>query len=219
KLAFGRPLYGEDGWGVVDGGKKWTARAGVQTVFDLQADPSEQHDLAETMDLSAWPDALSAALGRPVQRVWRVRIRAGVVPSELTLTVSHPEGLVRAWSAYDPRGRAGGLQPEVVDGRVVLTIPPNGEAPLAIYIQPAGDPLLPDGLAATLVGRGVMVGGTVESGPVTPTNRTAPFLQVGNTRSSLLLDLAVVPEPDGVEVAGYHPDLRQQLEELGYLGE
>lgn len=219
KLAFGRPLYGDDGWGVIDAGKKWTSRAGVQTVYDLAADPGEEHDLAGELDLSTWPDALSAALGRPVRRVWRVRISADVVPSELTLTVSHPDGLARAWSAYDPRGRAGGLQPEVKNGRVALTIPPNADAPLAIYVEPAGDPLLPDGLAATLVGRGVMVGGTVDGGPVTPANRSAPFLQVGDTRSSLLLDLVVVPEPDGVEVAGYHPDLRQQLEELGYLGE
>ena len=27
------------------------------------------------------------------------------------------------------------------------------------------------------------------------------------------------PEPSGVEVSGFHPDLEHQLEQLGYLGD
>ncbi len=217
KLAFGRPLYGVDGWGVVDHERKWWSRAGVQEAYDLTADPGEKDDLAAKADLEPWPDALSAALGRPVSRVWRVSLRAQTWPFPLELTISHPQGITRAWSGYDPRGRAAGTHPEVVDGRVTMHVRADAEAPDTLYLLPAGDPLDPTGLALTLVGRQVMVGGTAAEGRIEPAERSRPFLAAGDPRFGASVVLDVVPEPAGVEVGGFHPELEQQLQELGYL--
>ncbi len=219
-LGFGRPLYGEDGWGVIAGDQKWTARDGRQTLFDLATDPGEQHDLAATADLSPYPKALSAALGRPVQVVWRISLGGEPWPSALTLTASHPDGLAQVWSGYDPRGRTAGAVAEVVDGRVQLTIPPDGELPNALYVVPAGDVTRPGGLVVTLVGHKVQVAGAAPVDlVVAPGAVGAPFLVTRDARYQLAVDLTVVPEPSGTEVSGYHPELEDQLRELGYLGE
>ena len=77
--------------------------------------------------------------------------------------------------------------------------------------------LLPAGLAVTLVGRAVMVGGSCDRGPLEDSPATPPFLTAGDARFRITVDLAWVPEPGGVEVSGFHPEMAEQLKELGYL--
>lgn len=214
---FGRPLYGPDGWGVIDGERKWTARDGRQTVFDLGSDPAEQADLAASTPLDPFVGALGEALGRPVHPVWRVVLHGDPWTSALTLTASHPDGLAAAWLAYDPRGRAA-ASPELADGRAVLTVPAGADLPAALYLQPAGDPTRAGGLAITLAGRQVAVAAAAPTDlVVTPTARAVPFLGGRDARYAFNVDLALVPEPSGTEVGGYHADVEAQLRELGYL--
>lgn len=219
-LAFGRPLYGDDGWGVIDRDRKWTSRAGVQTVHDLAADPAEQTDLAAGTDPAPFHAALSAALGRPVHLVWRVALTGDPWPHPLTLTASHPDGIAEAWLAYDPRGRAAGATVAVADGRASVTLPAEGELPSAVYLRPAGDPTRPGGLAVTLVGRQVQVASGVPIDATVALEAVAkPFLGARDARYHLTVDLTVVPAPSGAEVGGFHADLEAQLRDLGYLGE
>ncbi len=219
-LAFGRPLYGEDGWGVVAGERKWTARDGRQTVYDLRADPQERQDLAGSTELPPYHAALSAALGRPVHLVWRVSLEGDPWPFALTLTASHPEGIARVWPAYDPRGRLADTDAAVVEGRASTTVPADGELPSALYVLPVGDATRPGGLAVTLVGRQVQVAGAVPLGTEVAAGAVGtPFLTAKDARYHLSVGLAVVPAPSGTEVAGFHPDLESQLRDLGYLGE
>lgn len=221
-LAFGRPLYGPDGWGVVarDGTSpvKWWDREGVQQLYALGGDPRERIDLARgAPNILRWPAALSAALGRPVKNVWRVELKVpDDWPADVDLTVSHPSGIARVWPGYDPRGRAA-TSPEVVDGRVSLHLEAHARALRTLYIEPLGDPSEPNGLVATLVGRGVQIAGVAEMPRIGVSHDPPPILILGDGRFKLTVELAWVPEPSGTEVTGFHPDMEAQLRELGYL--
>jgi arylsulfatase A-like enzyme len=219
-LAFGRPLYGTDGWGIVSSGHKWWDRGGEQALFELLTDPGELDDLApgkSAEELARWPAALETALERKVEHVWRLDLTAVEWEHDLELTISHPGGFSRAWLGYDPRGR--GSEPVVTDGRVSLHIEEKTAAPPTLYMVPTGDPYEPKGLAVTLVGRGVMVGGTCTRSRLSESHDPQTILATGNERFHLLVDLAWVPEPSGTSVSGFHPDLEAQLRQLGYLGE
>jgi arylsulfatase A-like enzyme len=218
--AFGRPLYGADGWGVVSEGHKWWDRGGEQSLFQLAADPGERSDLAPQLsaeDLARWPSALERSLERKVEHVWRLDLTAVPWEHDLELTVSHPAGISRAWLGYDPRGR--GVEPVITDGRVSLHLEEREEPPPTLYMVPTGDPYEPKGLAVTLVGRGVMVGGTCTRSRLSASHDPQTILATGNERFHFLVDLAWVPEPSGTTVSGFHPDLEEQLRQLGYLGE
>jgi arylsulfatase A-like enzyme len=218
--AFGRPLYGPDGWGVVTGDHKWTSRDGHQTLYDLRADPLEQVDVAGPADLRPYPTALGAGLDREVHAVWRVSLTGEPWSFPLTLTVSHPDGVAAAWTAYDPRGRTSSMRPEVEASRATLSIPAEAELPTAIYVLPAGDATRPSGLGVTLLGREVQAAARVPDGvSVAPAARSKVFLSGRDARYAFTVDLVLVPEPSGTEVAGFHADVEQQLRDLGYLGD
>ncbi len=216
--AFGRPLYGDDGWGVVQAGRKWWDRDGAQQLYHLEADPDEALDLAPgEASLERYAGHMADALGREVQRAWRFELRAvDDWPFDVELNVSHPQGLKQVWKGYDPRGR-NHVEPELVDGRVRLRVAAGRSVPEVLYVIPDGDALDPRGLAVTWTGRQVAIGGIVEQGPFEPTARRTEILRVADARFAAVVDLAWVPEPGGVEVSGFHPDLEQQLRDLGYV--
>ena len=214
--AFGRPLYGPSGWGVIDGTQKWWARNGAQTLYDLAQDTAEATDIAATKDLGRFPDRLQAALGQPVKRAWRFSLRS-LHPSDIRFVISHPGGIDEAWLDLDPRGRPSALAPNVVEGRVEMTLP-KLEQTLILYVIPHEDPLRPQGLALTAVGRDLAILDRIEA----PTNlnessHSEVFFRVGDPRFSAKVDLSWVPIPVGNQVVGYHPDVQQSLRELGYL--
>ena len=214
---FGRPLYGDDGWGVIHRDHKWWARSGEQRLYDRSADPTEGTDLAATADLAPYPGALARALDRPVTLVWRVTLRSMKWPEDVTVTLSHPDGIAAAWLGYEPRGRSR-RPPERVGGRVQLEVPGGDDPPPILYLKPAGDPHLPDGLAITFVGRGLKSGAVVEDrGRIEATAERNVLLYAGDPRFSAAIDVAWVPDDAGTAVAGFHPDVEAQLRDLGYV--
>jgi hypothetical protein len=223
--AFGRPLYGDDGWGVLDGGKKWWDRSGVERLYSLGADPLERFDLAPgEPDLPGWARKLGATLGRDVAPVWRIELpQVPWTASDLLLAVSKPAtdtdpgGIAQAWLAYSPRG-ALSERPVVEDGRAQLTIPMGQAPPEAVYVRPQGDALQPDGLVVSLMGKGVHLFGIAASGPIVPAADPPPILEAGDPRFGLKVELQWVPLPSGVEVTGFDPQMADQLRELGYVG-
>jgi arylsulfatase A-like enzyme len=219
-VAFGRPLYGGDGWGVLADDYKWWDRAGEQALFDLRGDPGEARDLSRRAPaLDRWPDRLSAALGREVRRVWRLDLRLDTSPVDLEITVSHPDGFAQAWLGFDPRGRSSGIEPRVREDHVVVRVPVGSDAPQSVYLVPNGDPLDPAGFAATLMGGKVRVGGRSERGRLSTGPEPQQILAVGDEKFGLTVNLTWTPEPAGVAVPGFHPEMEAQLRELGYLDE
>lgn len=216
-LAFGRPLYGPDGWGVVADDHKWWDRGGVQALFDLGRDPGERLDLApRAPDLDAWPAHLSAALGRPVRLAWRVEVRAEHLPFALELGISHPDGLADAWLEPDPRGQRVAA-PELLPDGVRAHLPAGLTSRPVLYVVPTGDALAPEGLAVSLVGQTLNLARRVGPGRLAPSYDPETVLAIGDARVGVTVELAWVPEPSGDATPGYHPEMEDQLRELGYL--
>lgn len=215
--AFGRPLYGPDGWGVVHGGRKWFERAGRQSVFDLRADPAEASDLAETEDLSPWLGRLGEALGREATLAWRLDLSGRTPARERRIEVWHPAGIRAAWVGYDPRGRHRRTRVEVEDGAVTIVQPEGVPYPPSVYVVPDGDPRDVVGLEITVSGVGpdgvaTATRAPVDDGPV------SPLLLALRSRDLLVrVGLARVPWPAGEAVEGFAEEVEDQLRELGYL--
>jgi arylsulfatase A-like enzyme len=217
-LSFGRPLYGEDGWGVVSGGRKWWDRAGEQVVYDLAQDRGEHTDLARSDPaLTEYPGRLAAALGREVRVAWRIDIDAP--PDwhyDLGLYASHPGGLAEAWVGFDPRGRIADIPPVVREGRVQLEVPAEHEFPRTLWVVPVGDPYDIQGLVVSLTGRGVALLGAA-TGQRPPSYDPAPILTTAGSQFRMTVRLGYVPTPSGGEVTGYSPEMEAELRALGYL--
>jgi arylsulfatase A-like enzyme len=213
--AFGRPLYGPDGWGVVADDMKWYRRASREHLFDLGEDPMEMTDRRADADLTAYPQKLSEALGREVVQAWRVKLKAKTLESDVTWRIQHPDGLEKAWSSYDPRGRAAASTPVVERGGVTVHRAAGGEAPAAVYVLPPVDNVLDcTGLTLDIEGGGA---------PLKPVTCDAArpsgdrMLVLGNGSWGATVDVVWVPVPEGVAVSGFDARLAEQLKELGYV--
>ncbi|MEZ4235579.1 MAG: sulfatase-like hydrolase/transferase [Myxococcota bacterium] len=217
-LAFGRPLYDGDGWGVYADGRKWWDRDGTQALYDLGADPGEQRDLSrKARALSRWPARLGDALDRDVLRVWRLDLRAENVPYDIDLVVTQPEGIARAWLGCDPRGRAADLDPRVEGGRLVLHVPADVDPPQSVYLVPEGDPLDPRGLTVSYAAGPVRLAARADGDLVHDGPDPGTILSAGDENFGFDVRPTWTPEPVGVAVPGFHPEMEAQLRELGYL--
>jgi arylsulfatase A-like enzyme len=101
-LPLGHLMFHRERWGVVVGGQKYVVEtsSGAEQLFDLRADPGEQHDLAPTLD-PARRAALVAALGAAVDAAagpgWRFTLKGAQTP--FTLRFDAP---VEAAAVIDP---------------------------------------------------------------------------------------------------------------------
>ena len=130
--AFGRPLYGPDGWGVLQDGTKWSHRD-RQVAFNLAKDPAETSPTTTNADDMA--KAMSKALGREVVRAWRVRLGRNV-PRGSTLVATHPDGFTHAVCRYDPRGYHDKVTFTVEGQTAKITAPDRRALPDAMYLLP-----------------------------------------------------------------------------------
>lgn len=216
--AFGRPLYEQDGWAVLNDGHKWIHRGGEPRLFDLGQDPGEEHNVANQQPVDGYPEAMGRAMGQDTLLVWRLKPKTRLATQGATLTLHHPEGFSDAWASYDPRGRAKDTQLVVnTDGSVTLRNPRGSEMPSSVYLLPKGNPKTPTGLTLKMVApQQPDVEGTCELGPIEPGPNRTVLLDIGDKGWSSLIDVTWVPRPAGVAVSAFHEDLEQQLIELGY---
>ena len=213
--AFGRPLYGPDGWGVVAEDMKWYRRATQEHLFDLGEDPSERMDRSKDSDMTAYPQKLSEALGRDVVQAWRVKLNAKASSSDVTWRIQHTDGFAKAWSSYDPRGRAAASAPVVERGEVTVHRASGSEAPDAVYVLPPSDEVLDcTGLTIALEGAAAPLKPASCNGVRQSASR---MLVLGNGSWGATVDAVWVPLPQGVAVSGFDARLAEQLKELGYV--
>lgn len=114
-LAFGRPLYGEERWGVLteqDGDwTKWMTHDGNQEAYDVLADPGETKNTLAGHPPSAgapYHQALGEALHTEAGFAYRLlatHTRAKL-DQDLIVDVFVPGGIKKTWVQHDPVGRS-----------------------------------------------------------------------------------------------------------------
>ena len=217
--AFGRALYGGPGWAVLDRGLKWLARDGAEAVWDLAADPGETRDIGATTDRTGFPAAGAEALGRAFPAVWRISLSARPQATPVTLTLTHPDGLVTGWKAHDPRGYFDATTVTAGGGAVTITVPRGERAPPVLFVQPAGSAANTRGLTLTIDG-GVAAGTLAVETDTPPAPDGARQLVLGPVGPwRVAIDHAYAALPGGVAVRGYAPSAAAALEALGYLSD
>ncbi|MEZ4239251.1 MAG: sulfatase [Myxococcota bacterium] len=106
-IAFGRPLYGMERWGVLRGHDKWMTSEGREAWYDLSKDPKELSNLLikDPWDSGArFRDDLSNALGREVVVGYRLTPTQFKSAADWGTWVlcSVPGGFAETWAGDDP---------------------------------------------------------------------------------------------------------------------
>ena len=221
---FGRPLYGDEQWGVLEGDLKYSTSAGKEELYDLGADPGEQEDLARRSEdgvLAGRRVAMGSSLDRGVDLGFRLRPErgSGSKPLEVTLTV--PGGVKAAWVGADPTEKSAATVS--VDGATVTATWAGGmPGTREVFVAPSVS------VAEALVGltlearRGKECSSDrwdpQDEAPVT-NGRTQRLLNTKGSGTRVSLSYGVAPEPpaDGRELGGFDPESVEALRALGYV--
>ncbi|MEE2663665.1 MAG: sulfatase [Myxococcota bacterium] len=222
-IAFGRPLYDGEGWGIVRRGEKYVARHGFERRSRVaesagQGEAAVRRRAVSPGIVEPLRDALGPALGREVVTAWRLVVgETSQWPREdLIVELEVAGGIERAWWAPDPTRRSSvALDIEHASGRIVASWRAGYRGQRELFVQPlAGiDPASPPTVRIRRGGASRSVGSIADP-------ERGIFLQgAAGADRSLSLTLAVVPapEPGATELMADDPVLREQLRALGYL--
>jgi arylsulfatase A-like enzyme len=221
---FGRPLYGDEQWGVLEGELKYATKAGKEHIFDLGADPGEQDDLVRG-DGAGMLDARRTALGLSLDRRSELGFRlrperdSGKKPLEVTLDV--PGGVAAAWVGSDPTEKSAAAV--CIEGSTVRAAWEGGHSGTReVFVVPSlpAHEVVPGlVLEASRGDKRATETWDAETTPPRADGRSRRLLRTKVTNARVVLSYAVAPEPpsDGRELGGYDGETSAALEALGYL--
>ena len=214
--SVGRPLYGQERWGVFVGDTKWTSFDGIEEVFDLATDPKEQADLRGTVPLDPLRAALGEGLGTVSPVLWRLEMGKLVrTPNDVVLTIAHPDGFAEAWLGQDPL-KSSDATLELENGVVKVTYHSKRGCP-EIYLVPKAGVAQVAGLTLTEGGQTL-----VAPQPDPLPEATGQAEQLWNTRidgrpARLFYAVAPLPLSSWSTLDGTNDEVNEALRALGYM--
>jgi arylsulfatase A-like enzyme len=220
--SFGRPLYGQERWGVLVDDQKWTTYQGRQVLVDLEQDPLEHKNLAKGQDLGAYTNAMAQVLETSAPLSWRINLEKASSSSkgERVLRISHPKGIETAWLGQDPlKGSLMAMTGPDEDGAYELVIMPGKRGGREIYVVPKGEPTDIEGLSLTWVipdgdpQEPQLAEGTLEG----PDTLGRPFSTGSVGGRSYSITWGFAPVPTGKQIDGTNDELTEALEAMGYV--
>lgn len=226
-LGFGRPLYGDRAWGVVDQGLKYTSSQGAEHIHDMAVDPGETaaRDQGGKRDAAPLLQAMARGLERPVVTALRVLPSKSTSADELVVTVRDPGGIADAWAAEDPLSQAEVTVTRPSPEVAVLTWAGGARGTREAYILPARplDQALPE-LELEVRHQSEpqpLARVRPESWPPAYTGVPALLFRGRATGRTVSVDYARVPVPDvdAAALVGVNAELHQDLKALGYIDE
>jgi arylsulfatase A-like enzyme len=232
EIPTGHLRYGKERWGVVVHGHKYILHtaSGEEELYDLEADPTEAHDLAVKTPLAVYRAALARSHGMKVGRGWRVRVSLPASAPKLRFELPLPAKEVG-----------------VIDPEATTETPANeewGERPKRTLADVGSVVLAPDGRSfeytpGTRPDNGllyVLYDADVDPSTVAILRDGAPLVTFGargnlswkSGQDSIVIEpgTVVVPPLDeatrirlahGEQHAAPDDAMREQLEDLGYL--
>lgn len=220
--AFGRPLYGQERWGVLAEDQKWTTTKGRQVLMDLASDPEENKDLAKGQDLSAYPLLMAQALESTAPLSWRIDLgkASGSKSEERVLRIRHPQGIEAAWLGQDPLKRSlMAMTGPDEEGAYEVVILPAKRGGRELYIVPKGDPMDIEGLSLTWIvpdepaQEPQTISGTIPA----PDTLGRPFATGSIGGRSYAITWGFAPVPTGKQIDGTNDELTEALHAMGYV--
>lgn len=212
-LGFGRPLYGHRAWGVIEGGLKYTARAGEEHVYDLRGDPAETVDLRADTDLSSLRTALAAGVGSPVRVGFRLTASGPVRAPGVVVTV--PGGIAEAWVGDDPTEKSRATVERVGADAVRIVFEGLGVVQREVFLVPTRPP---EEVVSEVSLKGARTPPVQMS--ARPMGAEGPPLGKLTLQGRVVtLTWAVTPLPGAVHTSGYDPEMEATLRALGYVDE
>ena len=220
---FGRPLYGQERWGVLDGSLKWTSHQGDEEVYDLASDPLERSDLVSSMDLGERRQAFEQSLGREGGLVWRLSpgSASGGQTEALVIEVSHPDGFKGAWLGLDPLKRASMTLKEQPDGSYWVRFKRGTSGSREVFFLPNGEATdfadltlrVVEGAEERSLGVAPALVGTLSPDGAT---RTLIRGRLGNRSMSVTYATSPMPLSEE-EFEAFDAEVSEALKALGYV--
>ncbi|MFH1463691.1 MAG: sulfatase-like hydrolase/transferase [Pseudomonadota bacterium] len=222
-FGYGRPLYGDEQWGVLERELKYATEGGREELYDLDADPGEQRDLVKAERVDALParrEALGQALGTPAGLLFRLCPDRGGGRADLEVDLTVPGGVRAAWVGADPTEKSAAAVR--VDGELVHVVWAGGHSGVReVFVAPLLEP--------RAVVPGLVL--TARRGESEDTARWDPEEEVPEAdgrvhrllsvsaggRLNLTWGVAPQPPEGGRELGGYDPETASALHALGYL--
>lgn len=220
---FGRPLYGQERWGVLDGSVKWTSHQGDEEVYDLASDPLERNDLSSTTDLADRREAFERSLDREGGLVWRLSpgTASGGQSEALVIEVSHPKGFKGAWLGLDPLKRAAMTLEEQPDGSYRIRFKRGTSGTREVFFLPNADATDFGDLELRVISGGERRTLSVAPalvGSLTPDGITRTFIRGRLGNRSMSVTFATSPMPlSEEEFEAFDAEVSEALRALGYV--
>lgn len=226
-LAFGRPLYGTERWGVLSGEQKWSTHEGREALYDLGVDAGEQNNLLRKNQNLAGPElreAMGRALGRdaPVSyRLVNTVYRKGVPKNDLVATVHVPGGVRHHWVGEDPLNRSSAATKMLDDETLEIRWHAGFRGTREVYFVPeaavdATTHALHFAIADDGMTKEMYVPKALSSSPGkvrTPIVRA----RLPNRTLGLTWGLAPVPAEQAAPIQGRDDEMNALLEAMGYV--
>lgn len=224
-LGFGRPLYGKHAWAVLHDGQKYQSTVGKERLYDLTTDPGETKNLAaNAQDMPAWRERLGASMGMKSQLGWRLLPTGSRLSAPLTVTLTVPGGVTRAWAGDDPLDQSVATV-TVAGDEVTVVFGGKKSGVREVFVVPAGDPVAAtQGL--TLVARSG--DNRLEGKPLWRADDGVPEPGGGEAlwrartgSAGVELSWAVEPQPPvgATALKGMDGEAEDSLRSIGYLDE
>jgi arylsulfatase A-like enzyme len=224
--AFGRPLYGDERWGVLTEQRKYSTVAGAEDLYDLSSDPGETEDLLSRKgaDASGLRSTLSASLGREVREAFRLSNRGARKPpaDDLIATVHLPGGIDAAWVGDDPTSSSAAtiaLSEDKLTATVTWVRGFRGTRNVWVVPKQPISEATPT-LTITLTAGAESAPFVVEADKPTAPNGKRVVLgsaRVGERGFEAGFGITPLPDAAGAALVGYDPALADQLRAMGYV--
>ena len=223
--AFGRLLYGDDGWSSLKGHHKYITQKGKEIAFDLHNDPVEQTELITEENIILGRDSLASALQREVELGLRITLRRSSQDSNATVVLTFPQGIKSAWRGSNPTKNTK-MELDTTDDTAAFVwigknlsnreafIVPNGDIKEALRAMEAY--LIIDGERQPFT----PIQGATPNGQIPTYNGTEQKLfRSSNKGRFAYINYAIMPIPnaDDQELNAFDDEVSEELKILGYV--
>ena len=219
-LAFGRLLYGDDGWGSLYKDNKYISLGGEEMMFHISNDIKEERPLAYESHIEG-RQALSKALQKDVALGFRLLLQNPKLDAkEVTVVVEIPSGVAKAWRGSDPTSIAK-MDVDNTENTVVFTWHAKNRGEREGFIIPVAPALIAmqDLHAYMLIGS--------EKKELSPLHLDFPEYDgsatkllkgnIGSHSVTMSYNVTAIPSDADLELDAFDDEVSEELKILGYM--